>query len=74
MSGSGTCAACGRRYVGNKEAVDAGCCGTVECRALATWSAAEWEGRARMAEAAAAAGLPANRLDREARRRAGGAR
>lgn len=43
-----------------------GCCGRILCRALSDWTATEWAGQARLAEARERAGVELNDLDRHA--------
>jgi hypothetical protein len=45
-------------------------CGQLWCRAVTDWGPDDWAGRARMANARAAAGVSLDRLDDEALRRA----
>lgn len=42
------------------------CCGRLWCRAQLTWTAAQWEGAARMAASRHRLGLPLTPLDRQA--------
>lgn len=42
------------------------CCGRLYCRAQLTWTAAQWEGAARMATTRQRLGLPLTPLDRQA--------
>lgn len=63
------CTVCGRRYRARPkdETVH---CGAKHCEAMATWTAEQWEGRARMARARQAVrGVVLDLVDREALRR-----
>lgn len=65
-----TCPVCRRRYRADPKHETLHC-GAKDCEAMATWTAEQWEGRARMARARAAAnrGVVVDLIDREALRR-----
>lgn len=70
-----TCVECRKPFnytvTGNPEAPDPPppTCGMLNCRARNGWTADEWSGQARLANARQRAGVPLNDLDHEAIRR-----